>query len=117
MSTGLTSKMVTLDDAFPFVYFYLLMAIKSLFYRQIDQKENGKVIEFFLILCGDVHLEVLSWGDRRRLIKLERIGRRFHWSVAKFFNEKPFLRLNLELRTWYLFVKTARNIKFAVVTS
>ena len=58
-----------------------------------------------MILCGDVLLEVLSWGDRRRLTKLERIGRRFHWSVVKFFGEMPFLRLNFELTTttWYLF--------------
>ena len=47
-------------------------------------------------------MDVLCWGDRRRLAKLERIGRRFHCSVVKFFREIPFLRLNFELRTWYL---------------
>ena len=91
-----------------------LNIIKNLFYRHIGQNENRKAIEFFVILCGDVLLEVLSWGDRRRLTRLERIGRRFHWSVVKFFREMPFLRLNLELQTWYLFVKIKKNVKFTL---
>ena len=70
----------------------------------MGQNEGGRAIEFFVILCGDVLLEVLCWGDRRRLTKLERIGRRFHWSIVKFFDEMPFLRLNLQHKTWYLFV-------------
>ena len=55
-------------------------------------------------------MEVLSWGDRRRLIKLERIGKRFHLSVVKFFSKMPYLRLNLELQTWYLFDIKKYNI-------
>ena len=56
-------------------------------------------------------MDVLCWGDRRRLAKLERIGRRFHCSVVKFFREIPFLRLNFELRTWYLHTFICQNIK------
>ena len=69
----------------------------------MGQNESGRAIEFFVILCGDVLLEVLCWGDRSRLTKLERIGRRFHWSVLKFFDETPFLRLNFKLWAPYLF--------------
>ena len=36
-------------------------------------------------------LEVLYWGDRRHLIKLEKIGRRLHWLVDGRFKRAPFL--------------------------
>ena len=48
-------------------------------------------------ICFDVLLDVLHFGDRRRLIKLERVGRRFHWIIEKWFLDVPFLRLDLEL--------------------
>ena len=82
-----------------------LTSIQKFIYSKINKNENGKTIEFFVILCGDVLFEVLCWGDRRRLTKLERIGRRFHWTVVKFFSEIPFLRLNFELKIWYLFAE------------
>ena len=52
-------------------------------------------MEFFLVLCHDVFLEVISWGNRRQLIKLERIGKRFHWNIERWFSKTPFLRLDL----------------------
>ena len=54
------------------------------------EDENGG---FFVRLCRDVLLEVLFFGNRRRLIKLEGVGRRFHQIIDNFIKEKPFLRL------------------------
>ena len=52
---------------------------------------------FVTALCLDVFLDVLRFGTRRRLIKLERVGRRFHFCAETFFTMKPFLRVTLKL--------------------
>ena len=64
------------------------------------------MVEFYLRIYFDVLLELLRFGCRRRLSKLERAGRRFHWLVEKWFPDVPFLRLNLELKpaTGYTFL-------------
>ena len=41
------------------------------------EEDNG-VIEFYFTLCFDVIVEVIQFGGRRRLTKLEGVGRRFH---------------------------------------
>ena len=61
-------------------------------YLSYQKKEK-----FFVILCGDVLLEVLQFGNRRQLVKLERVGRRLHWIVDDCFGCRPFLRLRLNL--------------------
>ena len=66
--------------------------------KQIRNREK-----FFVRLCQDVFLELLSFGNRRRLTKLERFGRRFHLSIGNFFGAMPFLRVNLQLSFGYLF--------------
>ena len=66
-------------------------------FSSFRQNEEGTV-EFNLLICFDVLLELLRFGCRRRLSKLERVGRRFHWLVKKWFPDVPFLRLNLELK-------------------
>ena len=61
----------------------------------MNQKENAsnqKEEEFFVRLCLDVLFELLSFGNRRRLSKLERVGRRFHRMVENFFGKAPFIR-------------------------
>ena len=55
-------------------------------------------MRFFVILCGDVLLDVLQFGNRRQLVKVERVGRRLHWMVENFYGSRPFLRLGLDLR-------------------
>ena len=60
-------------------------------------------VEFFVILCHDVLIEVLQCGNRRQLVKLERIGRRYHRIIEAFLGEKPFLRLNLRVKTGFCF--------------
>ena len=60
-------------------------------------KKMRKYEEYFVIFCFDVFLDVLRFGNRRQLIKLEHIGRRLHLSVEKFFGEMPFLCLNLKI--------------------
>ena len=61
------------------------------------KNEKDKLAEFYLNLCFDVLLEVLQFGDRYRLAKLERTGLRLHQIVENYFSEKPFLSLNLEI--------------------
>ena len=58
----------------------------------------------YVSLCFDVLLELLQFGERRGLAKLERIGRRFHQSVENFFAVMPFLRLDLQIRPRFLFI-------------
>ena len=55
------------------------------------------MIEFYLIFCSDVLFEVFQFGDRRRLTKMEGVGRRFHHFVKNWFDKVPFLRLDIEL--------------------
>ena len=50
--------------------------------------------KFIVRLCMDALLEVLGFGDRRRLIKLERIGQRYHQMIEHFFKEAPFIRIS-----------------------
>lgn len=61
-------------------------------------------INFFFRLCLDVLLEVLFFSNRRRLGKLECVSSRFHWLVEHFINKKPFLRLDLQLNSWLVFL-------------
>ena len=53
------------------------------------------MVNFVVRLCFDVLMEVLNFGDRRRLTKLERVGRRIHWMVENYLPNKPFLCLKL----------------------
>ena len=52
---------------------------------------------FYAKICFDILFEVLRFGDRRLLVKLERIGRRFHLIVEKYFDKMQFLRLDIGL--------------------
>ena len=67
------------------------------FCRVIRKDARGKPmislnVLFLVKLCGDVLLEVLRFGNRRRLTVLECVGRRM------FFQIKPFHRLNLTFK-------------------
>ena len=64
--------------------------------------ENSDAPEFIIFLCMDVLLEVLGYGDRRRLIKLELIGRRYHRMIENFFKEAPFIRISLRFEPFRL---------------
>ena len=66
-------------------------------------------VEFFVVLCADVLLELMQYGDRRQLIKSERIGGRFHRLIEAYFRKKPFIRMDLRLSFVYLFI-TINNI-------
>ena len=59
-------------------------------------------MKFFLRLSHDVFFEAILLSDRRRLIKLERVGRRFYWISENFFKERPFLRLSIEIDPRFL---------------
>ena len=60
-------------------------------------KEVFKLEEFFIAICNDVLVEVLSFGSRLRLAKLECVGRRFNWTVENFLGERPSIRLGFNL--------------------
>ena len=67
------------------------------FFSSLRKDDEEEMVEFYLRICFDVFLEVLHFGNRRKLAKLERVGRRCHWIIEKWFLDVPFLRLNLEL--------------------
>ena len=68
-------------------------------------QQNGVEVmpDFYVILCFDNLLEVLRFGCRRRLAKLERIGRRIHLIVENYLDKIPFLRLDIQLKIGYSF--------------
>ena len=66
-------------------------------------KEVFKLEEFFIAICNDVLVEILSFGSRFRLGKLECVGRRFNWTVENFLGERPSIRLDFNLIARFLF--------------
>ena len=75
-------------------------------FRLLKQNQKGDEIEFYLRICGDIFLEILKFGDRRHLTKLERVGRLFHGLIDGYyyFAEKPFLRLDIQLKPRFSFL-------------
>ena len=71
-----------------------------------------------MILCGDVLFEVIQFGNRRQLTKVERVGRRIYRLINASLGESPFLVLNLRLATGFcleLFsLKIAFILKFMI---
>ena len=61
-----------------------------------------EIVCFFVRLCHDIAFEVLSFGNRRQLTKLERVGRRFHRIAENYFANAPFLLLNLRFSHGFL---------------
>ena len=74
------------------------------FFSLLRLNEEDEAVEFYLKFCFDVLLEVFQFGDRRRLIKLEGVGRRFHHLVEKWFGEMPFLCLDIEFVPGFAFL-------------
>ena len=66
--------------------------------------EDRNELEFFVRLCQDVLLEILQFGSRVRITKLERLGRRLHRIIESFFKLMPFLRLRIEINQLYSLV-------------
>ena len=71
---------------------------------RLDEEYDAMAIEFFVHLCGDVLLEIFRSGNRRQLVKLERVGWSFLRLVENFLRERPFLRLNLEIDSRLVFL-------------
>ena len=66
---------------------------------------QGERIQFVVRLCSDAFLEVIYWGDRRQLTSLEKLGKRLHLLIDGWFEEAPFLRLDLHIAPLrYIFV-------------
>ena len=63
--------------------------------------------------CCDILFRVLRFGDRRRLTKLEGVGRQFHHLVEKWFVKMPFLRLNIQLQPGFAFF-VRHKLKFII---
>lgn len=58
---------------------------------------KGKNVSFFVILCNDVLIEVIRFGDRYNLTALESIGRRFQHIIGGYLTKTPFLPLQLSI--------------------
>ena len=84
-----------------------------LFFSLLRLNEEDEAVEFHLKFCFDVLFEVLRFGNRRRLAKLEGVGRRFHHLVEKWFVEMPFLRLNIQLQPGFAFF-VRHKLKFII---
>ena len=74
-----------------------------LFYRPPSKKIGTKSAGFFISVCDDVLLEVLSSGDREQLFMLTKNGKRFSRLVDCFFVCAPFLRMDIDLLREYSF--------------
>ena len=75
---------------------------------------GGKNVLFVVRLCSDVVLEVLCWGDRRQLALLEKLGKRFHLLIDRWFEGVPFLRLDLRIEpSEYIFI--INGIRFRIL--
>ena len=72
---------------------------------------NNNDAEVFVVLCNDVLLQVLQHGNRRQLVKLQRIGRRFHKMIEVYFRDKPFLRLKFRLAPGFFFFFNSKCTK------
>ena len=74
-------------------------------------KEVFKLEKYFIAICNDVLVEVLSFGSRLRLGKLECVGRRFNWTVENFFGECPSIRLGFDLSARFTIFLNAKPKK------
>lgn len=73
----------------------------------MTKRKKGTNEKFFVCLIPDVLFEVLCFGTRGRLAKLEIIGRRLDRLInGSSLVEKPFLCLNL---SWYEFILLLLN--------
>ena len=60
------------------------------------RRKTGKKVEYVICaftLCADVLEGVLQFGTRRKLLKLESVGRQFRYVIVNRFVERPFLVL------------------------
>ena len=76
--------------------------------RQNQDEEGEEVIDFRMFLCQDVLFEILQYGSRRALTKIEKIGRRVYYLTENYLSVKPLLRLNIHLSP-KLFSTTIEN--------
>ena len=78
-------------------------------------KEVFKLGEYFISICNDVLVEVLSFGNRLRLGKLECVGRRFNWTIENFLGERPSIRLGFDLTArFFIFLYVIIQARFTI---
>ena len=90
---------------FTLIIFYYHLSFDQ--QHEVDFRQDGtdgNDVEFYVALCHDVLFEVLQCGNRRQLVKLQRIGRRFYRMIETYFGVKPFLRLNFRLEPGFCFI-------------
>ena len=76
-----------------------------IFRLKIRQNEaEGDDFKFIVRCCHKILLEVLLFGDRRMLAKLERIGRQFYRITEDSFEQRPFLRFCLQIDPRFLII-------------
>ena len=65
---------------------------------------------FFISMCDDVLVEVLSSGNRKQLVILTKNGKRFSRLVDCFFVRAPFLRMNVIWKDLWFILHTYSRI-------
>ena len=72
---------------------------------------------FFISMCDDVLVEVLSSGNRKQLFTLTKNGKRFGRLIEHFFGRAPFLLMDIildeyrfNLHTYYHTILTYSSI-------
>ena len=68
---------------------------------------------FFVHLCTDTQIEVLRWGKRTELARLENESREVHWLVDRYFKNGPLIPFSLECQ----YKEEARNFRRIFATS
>ena len=71
----------------------IIISIYLLYSRGRETEEEE--MNFVVVLCHDVILDVLQHGKRKQLTLLEAVGRRFHRVIDGNFVRSPFLVLDL----------------------
>ena len=56
---------------------------------------------FFVRICRDVLLQILIFGNRHCLTKLEFIGKRVHRTIEHYYKKSPCLRYDFEIDSGY----------------
>ena len=80
--------------------------LKNLFFCRISTKRMrkwSKNVDFTMRVCEDVLIDIISFGDRRQIAKIEDIGTRFQRCIERNRPERPFILFDLECMNYGVF--------------
>ena len=86
------------SSVYYFIFTYYLGSRHNIKMKIINWKGLfGYKLDFPVHLCSDVLLELLRFGTRCNLVRIEPVGRRFHRLIELHLRKAPFLLLNMQL--------------------